>query len=105
MRGPADGTPQKAEYDAACDRISELVQRIADTPSAGPIGLAVKCFLRHHDLADIGYGSPPEMLGEFLVECAEDALELSIIEDAVRFAPELGPLAAPALESDEKEAA
>jgi len=40
------------------------------------------------------------------VDCSEAALEQSIIRDAVRFVPELGPLAAPALgDAAEKEAA
>jgi hypothetical protein len=95
---PQDNTLQKAEYDAACDRFSELEGRIADIPSRGPIGLAVKCYLSLHGDHPGGYDSAPEMLGEFDAEQFPDtAIGLSILKDAVRFCPELAPLAAPAL--------
>src|SRR5205807_4458472 len=61
----ADATPEKAAFDTACDRIDELVGAIADTPSLGPIGLAIKAYLRHHAAHSGAYGSRPETLGEF----------------------------------------
>ena len=104
-RGPADGTPEKAEFDAACDRIAELVQTIADTASLGPIGLAIKVYLRHHSEHGVGYCGGPETLSKFYTDGPYDDLELSMVEDAARFCPELAPLAAGAFEPAEKEAA
>jgi hypothetical protein len=101
---PSLDHPQRGEFDAAHERIEQLAWSIADVPSRGPIGLAIKAYLRHH--ADQHpCGRRPESLGELRVDCSEAALEQSIIRDAVRFVPELGPLAAAALESAEKEAA
>jgi hypothetical protein len=88
---PKDHTTEKAEFDAACDRTDALAWSIADIPSHGPIGLAIKAYLRQHVCP---YGGPPESLGKFDVDCSQRALEQSIIQDAVRFVPELGPLAA-----------
>jgi hypothetical protein len=43
---PHNDTPEKAEFDAACARIDALAWSIADIPSQGPIGLAIKAYLR-----------------------------------------------------------
>jgi hypothetical protein len=99
---PDDDTPEKAEFDAACARIDELAWSIADIPSHGPIGLAIKADLRQHVFP---HGGRPESLGEFDVDCSQTALEQSIIQDAVRFVPELGPLAAAVVGSGGKAAA
>ncbi len=89
-RATADHTPQQAAFDAAVNRIVELVDAIADIPSLGPVGLAIKAYLRHHAAHGGAYGSRPETLGEFPfdADCADARIEPSIIADAVRFAPE-----------------
>jgi hypothetical protein len=97
------------EFDAACDRIVELVQAIARTASLGPVGLSIKAYLRHHSEYGSGYGRP-ETLGEINTDgpypqIGADDLDLSMVEDAVHFVPELAPLAAAALAPAEKEAA
>src|SRR5437868_3882995 len=53
----------------------------------GPVGLGIKCYLRHHTDYGPGYRDPPEMLGEFPADAgghSHTALEASIIKDAVR---------------------
>lgn len=95
-----DDTQGRAEFDAAWHDVDELVWSIADIPSHGPIGLAIKAYLRHH--ADqCPCGPRPEMLGVLKIDSDLTALERSIIADAVRFVPELGPLAVAALGSGE----
>jgi hypothetical protein len=105
QRDAEDGTPERAEFDAASARPTDLADAIAAIPSRGPVGLAIKAYLRQHFAHGGRYGERPATLGEFEVDCSETALERSIIEDAVRFVPELAPLATAALESDGKEAA
>jgi len=106
-RVTADHTPEQAAFESASDRTVELVDAIADTPSRGPVGMAIKAYLRHHFAHNPLYGNPPETLGEFKFydDSPEANLERSIIEDAVRFVPELGPLAAAVVGSTAKAAA
>jgi hypothetical protein len=103
-RVTADDTLEQAAFDTACARIRELVGAIADTLALGPAGLAIKAYLRHHRDHGPSYGCRPETIGEFDTD-STDELDRSIIEDAVRFVPELGPLAAAFLGSAEKAAA
>jgi len=88
-------------------RIAELDGMIADLPSQGPAGLAVKSYLRHHNVHPGDYGSRPETLGDLGMDAGSTYgdLDVSIIADAVRFVPELGPLAAAVFGPAEKEAA
>jgi hypothetical protein len=96
--------PDDQQSDKLNDRIYELVAAITATPAAGAAGLAVKVYLSIH-MQDTGL---PIDCGEFSKDAAalsgdalgdverhDDArLERAMLEDAVRFVPELAPLAA-----------
>jgi hypothetical protein len=96
QNNPADDTPEQAAFETACCRADDLVGAIADIPSQGPVGLAVKAFLRYRNENPPAWGEPPETLGTTLLDPGnlDSDLGCSIIADAVRFLPELGPLAA-----------
>jgi hypothetical protein len=106
QRDAEDGTPEQAEFEAASERTTDLADAIAAIPSRGPVGLAIKAYLRHHFAHGSRYGDRPATLAEFETDCGtETALERSMIEDAVHFVPELAALAAAAIEPAESEAA
>jgi hypothetical protein len=82
-------------------RVNGLHRAIDDTPAAGVVGIAIKAYLQIHDWDDGG---------------REDSAALSrdsqhwqgLLKDAVRFVPELAPLAANVLkepDADDAEAA
>jgi hypothetical protein len=89
------------EYYEALRRTNKLVAAISDIPAVGAAGLAIKSYLtvqaedimRRDDVAALSS------------EAANHAdLTRSILEDAVRFVPELAPFAAAALALGEPDA-
>jgi hypothetical protein len=103
LPGGDDDSPEQAEAEAASQRTADIVTAIARTPATGPQGLAIKAYIAIHmqdgttreDAAALSRGA----LG------GDTRLEKSMLEDAVRFVPEIEPLAAKALEEAEKAAA
>jgi hypothetical protein len=81
QRDAEDGTPERAEFNAATERTTDLADAIVAIPSRGPVGLAIKVYLRHRFAHGGRYGDRPAMLGEFEADCTEAALERSIIEE------------------------
>jgi hypothetical protein len=74
----AEAIRDDSEYDAARERLDAIAtEEIAKVPAAGAAGIAIKAFLHLH------MEDPP--LG---------ALEISLLEDAARFVPQLAPLVA-----------
>jgi hypothetical protein len=93
-----DDFASEPAYNDACAAAFEIEDYLVETPASGPIGLAIKVFLRHKDEHQGGPrgGDPCKLCvpvkGERdgLVEDVEE----SLLRDAVRFLPELAPLCA-----------
>jgi hypothetical protein len=86
MREPPDEEVTRKTWT----RINELHRATIDTPAAGVVGLAIKTYLHIHDWDD-GWREDGAAL-------TRDSRQLrGLLEDAVRFVPELTPLAANAL--------
>jgi hypothetical protein len=82
-----------AAAEAASDAAATIRRAISETPAAGPIGLAIKAYLFIHD----SDGWAKDDFAAFSDRGDTTDLGKAILKDAIRFAPELAPLAAPAL--------
>jgi hypothetical protein len=95
-----DDFASEPAYNEACGVAYEIEDYLVKTPASGPIGLAIKVFLRHKDEHQGPRRDAPCKL------CAPvkgerdgivDDVEESLLRDAVRFLPELAPLCAAAI--------
>jgi hypothetical protein len=78
-----------AEYEAAVDRITELEYAIADAPSASTAGVAIKAYLTLSIEVAFCKGDAEQFLDKRLAQ--------STLDDIIRLAPVLAPLAAAAI--------
>jgi hypothetical protein len=86
-------------FQAASDRTCELIHAIAELPATGLTGFVIKVYLRHRTVHGGTFEDPcaARSLGADADQYIDRHIEQSIIEDAVRFVPELAPLAANAI--------
>ena len=92
----------RAAYNEACGAACEIEDYLIKTPASGPIGLAIKVFLRHKDEHQGGSrgGDPCKLCVPVKGERdgIVDDVEESLLRDAVRSLPELAPLCAAVIE-------
>jgi hypothetical protein len=104
--GQSLSADEPEESHAAVERhLVELLRAITDLPAEGAKGLAIKNYLAAHmggimcGGGDDAAAIPSDVWKDADFEKHEDArLERAILKDAVRFVPELAPLAAAALD-------
>jgi hypothetical protein len=99
-----DDFASEPAYNEACTAACEIKDYLVKTPASGPIGLAIKVFLRHKDEHQGGPrgGDPCKLCVPVKGErdsIVED-VEESLLRDAVRFLPELAPLCAAVIEPE-----
>jgi hypothetical protein len=101
LPGGPDGSPEQAEYDAACRRCWNLEKAITAIPAAGAAGLAIKIYIGVHVVDTSTRDDDAALSADALdVDQSCDArVSASILRDAVRFAPELAPLTAAVIET------
>jgi hypothetical protein len=83
---------KSAEYKASAEAVEKIESALIEIPSNGAAGLAIKSYLALR--AEGGDFDDGAALGHFALNWEVDA---AILKDAVRFVPELAPLAAKAL--------
>jgi hypothetical protein len=84
---------ESAEYKAAAEAAEKIESALIAIPSNGAAGLAIKSYLALH--ADGADYDDAAALGDHALNWEVDA---AILRDAIRFVPELAPLAAAALD-------
>jgi hypothetical protein len=90
-------------YGPAQSRLCDLLDEIADIPASGPIGIAIKAYIeRYHRRGPPKNNQHPASLGAY--EAFEEDeryvsthCTTSLLEDIVRFVPELARLASPVI--------
>jgi hypothetical protein len=85
---------EEAEQKAAWQAAVAIRDKIALMPAAGPIGISIKVFLHLHLNDDWHRDDAAALSGQGSSLYVDGGLEKAILRDAVRFVPELAPLAA-----------
>jgi hypothetical protein len=90
-----DDSPERAEFEAACDRASDILDEIADTPANGLTGFVIKAYMHFHCERGGAFDNPCAIRAFQESEEGYTVTQLgrSLIEDMIRFVPELPPLA------------
>ena len=100
VRYSARGFDEESESEAACARVYGIEDAISDIAAIGAAGLAIKIYIRSRTDHAVADGDPCGLGAAYMEET-----EASILRDACRFVPELAPLCAAALESEEEDGA
>lgn len=98
VRYSARDFDEESESEAACARVYGIEDAISDIAATGAAGLAIKIYIRSRTDHAVAGGDPCGLGAAAYME----EMEASILRDACRFVPELGPLCAAVLESEEE---
>jgi hypothetical protein len=101
LPGGPDGSPEQAEYDAACRRCWNLEEAITAMPAAGAAGFAIKIYIAVH-IVDVSARDDNAALSADALDadrCCDVRVSAALLRDAIRFAPELAPLTAAVIET------
>ena len=97
-KGTRLGLPGTSRRESGGDHADAIADTIAATPASGPIGLAIKIYLLVYNLDEWARDDPAGLSAQKCDRFHEDGnFFTEIVRDAVRFVPELEPLAGPAL--------